>query len=67
MTPGSKYRHYKGGIYTIVCLARLEENPNKRVVIYTDKDGVNWSRPETNFFSQVTDNDGKRVDRFKLL
>ena len=54
--PGSRWRHYKGGIYTIVCTAIDEETTSPRVV-YKAEDGIIWSRNGLAFFgTAITDN-----------
>jgi hypothetical protein len=45
-----KYRHYKGGIYEIVCEALLESDPNVTMVIYKAEEGLIWARPKDVFF-----------------
>lgn len=42
----SHWRHYKGGTYTVLAIACVEDDPSKVVVIYeNDDDGYIWSRP----------------------
>lgn len=47
-----RYRHYKGGIYELVCEAILEAD-HTPVVVYRGEDGVVWVRPRDAFFEQV--------------
>jgi hypothetical protein len=61
-----KYRHYKGGIYEIVCEARLEADPEVVMVIYKSEEGLIWARPKTVFFEQVQ-YEGQSVPRFALV
>ncbi len=58
-----KYRHYKGGIYEIVCEARLEADPNVILMIYKSEEGLIWARPKEVFFETVQ-LEGKTVPRF---
>jgi len=64
-----KYRHFKGGIYFIICVAECTET-GQRNVIYTEysENGIVdynkiWSREITNFLDsdeRATDNRGWR-------
>lgn len=58
-----RYRHYKGGIYEIVCEAKLESAPSVIMMIYRSHDGSTWARPKDVFFEMVQV-DGKTVPRF---
>lgn len=60
-----RYRHYKGGIYELVCEAVLEAD-HAPVVVYRGQDGVVWVRPRDAFFETVTV-DGTTLPRFTLL
>ncbi|WP_306391073.1 DUF1653 domain-containing protein [Telluria beijingensis] len=60
-----RYRHYKGGIYELVCEAVLEAD-HTPVVVYRGQDGVVWVRPRDAFFGEVTV-DGTTLPRFALL
>lgn len=43
--PDQIWRHYKGGVYEIVCLALLEKN-RELLVVYKDiHSGAIWARP----------------------
>lgn len=57
-----RYRHYKGGIYEVVCRA-LQEADLTPVVVYKASNGTVWTRPESNFFETIIV-DGKSVQRF---
>lgn len=61
----TRYRHYKGGIYELVCEAVLEAD-HTPVVVYRGQDGVVWVRPRDAFFGEVAV-DGKILPRFALL
>ena len=58
-----KYRHYKGGIYELICEARLESNPNVSMIVYKAEDGSIWTRPRDVFFEPVQ-HEGNTVQRF---
>ena len=69
---GQMYRHFKGGKYKIIALAKDCENLRDIVVyqlLYSTKDfeiGQIWTRPLEDFigFKEVN---GKRVKRFELI
>jgi len=58
-----RYRHYKGGIYEIVCEAKLEADPTVTLMIYKSDEGMVWARPKDIFFESVQ-YEGKTVPRF---
>lgn len=60
-----RYRHYKGGVYEVVCEAILEAD-HTAVVVYRGQDGQVWVRPREAFFGTV-DVDGERLPRFTSL
>ena len=57
-----RYRHYKGGLYELVCMATLEADLSQ-MVVYRAADGSIWTRPSTVFF-ELVDVDGVQVPRF---
>jgi hypothetical protein len=70
------YRHYKGALYRVICLARHTES-TKEYVIYKkhcefqllpweDFDHRHWCRPVKMFKETVTHN-GQRMPRFARL
>lgn len=61
-----KYRHYKGGIYEIVCEARLEADPDVIMVVYKSEEGLIWTRPREVFF-ELVQHEGQTVPRFALI
>jgi hypothetical protein len=61
-----RYRHYKGGIYELVCEARLEVDLAP-VIVYRGEDGKVWVRPRDAFFGLVDGPDGTPVPRFAQL
>jgi hypothetical protein len=56
------YRHYKGGIYELVCEAVLEAD-HTPVLVYRGQDGAVWVRPRAAFFESV-DVGGVTLPRF---
>ena len=60
-----RYRHYKGGVYEVVCEAVLEAD-HTAVVVYRGEDGKTWVRPRDAFFGFV-DVDGACLPRFAPL
>jgi hypothetical protein len=66
LIPGvTKFRHYKGGIYELVCVATLESDLSP-MIVYRAANGSLWIRPEKVFFEMV-DVDGVSVQRFTPL
>lgn len=67
MTSPVRYRHYKGGIYELVCEAVLEAD-HTPVMVYRGQDGAVWVRPRAAFFEIVgVGVDGAAVPRFALI
>lgn len=62
-TPG-RYRHYKGGEYVVIGVARHSET-EEALVVYRPNYGERglWVRPLSMFMEEV-EIDGKRVPRF---
>jgi hypothetical protein len=58
-----RYRHYKGGLYDLVCEATLEADLTP-LIVYRSHDGSVWVRPRDVFFELVTGIDGEQVQRF---
>ncbi len=61
-----RYRHYKGGLYEIVCEAKLEADQNITLMIYRSDEGMIWARPKEVFFETVQ-HEGQTVPRFAPL
>ena len=57
-----QFRHYKGGLYQLVCVATLESDLSD-MIVYTAPDGSYWTRPREVFF-QMVEVDGTLVQRF---
>lgn len=71
LVPGSKWKHYKGGEYVVLMLARLEANQQDAVVYAQTQTEVrptiNWVRSVDNFMSFAVNAKGKMVHRFTPL
>ncbi|MDP2005167.1 MAG: DUF1653 domain-containing protein [Rubrivivax sp.] len=66
-TPTGRYRHYKGGEYEVLGVARHSETLEP-LVIYRplyDASGL-WARPHAMFFGQLTI-DGRLQPRFAFV
>ena len=60
-----QFRHYKGGIYELICEATLESDLST-MIIYRAANGTVWCRPKS-VFHEIIDVDGKKVPRFELI
>lgn len=58
-----RYRHYKGGIYELVCEATLESDPSVTMIVYRAANGSIWTRPSSVFF-ELVEFEGSLVPRF---
>lgn len=67
LTPNSMYKHYKGNLYKIICIAKHSETLED-VVVYQSQYGDFgfWVRPKEMFLEKVII-DGKEIDRFALV
>lgn len=59
------YRHYKGGIYELVCEA-TQEADLVPVIVYRSHGGSVWVRPKSVFFETI-EVDGRPVQRFSRI
>ncbi len=66
-TPTGRYRHYKGGDYEVIGVARHSETLEP-LVVYRPLYGAGdlWVRPHAMFFG-VLEVDGRRVCRFSAV
>lgn len=60
-----RFRHYKGGIYELVCEA-TQESDLSPVIVYRSHNGSIWTRPKSVFFEMV-EVEGVRVPRFAVF
>lgn len=70
---GKRYKHYKGGEYTVLALGRLESDPNQVYVVYRAEystpgyeKGCVWLRPVATFEEQLVVK-GALIERFTEL
>jgi hypothetical protein len=63
--PLQRYRHYKGGVYELVCEATLESDLTP-MIVYKSSNGSVWIRPKEVFF-ELVEVDGQRVQRFAAI
>jgi hypothetical protein len=64
----TQFRHYKGGIYDLVCEATLESDLST-MIVYKAANGSIWCRPREVFF-EIIEVDGKRcsaLPRFEII
>ncbi|CAH2894736.1 MULTISPECIES: DUF1653 domain-containing protein [Paraburkholderia] len=66
MVQTTRYRHYKGGIYELICEATLESDPAITMIVYRAANGTIWTRPASVFFEQV-EHEGAKVPRFAAI
>lgn len=68
-----KYKHFKGGKYELIAVARDCGNPKKKIVVYKalyDSEdfgfGQFWTRPLKEFigFKEIN---GKKIKRFEFI
>ena len=59
---GAKYRHFKGGEYELISVARHTETMEELVVYKSLADGEVWARPKSMFIGKAGD-----VRRFTKL
>lgn len=71
--PGKRYRHYKGGEYTVLHIGRLESDPGEEYVVYRMEydapdypRGTVWLRKRADFEGQA-EAGGAPTERFTLL
>ena len=65
--PSEKYRHFKGGTYEVVCIAKNSETLEDTVIYrsLTEPEKI-WARPLSMWNERVT-RDGKEFDRFTKI
>jgi hypothetical protein len=61
-----RYRHYKGGIYELICEATLESDQTVTMIVYRAGDGSIWTRPVSVFF-ELVEVGGVKVPRFAQI
>lgn len=69
---GKRYRHYKGGEYTVLSIARHSETLEEFVVYRAEyetpdfPEGTVWARPRE-MFEGTVEKDSVQIPRFTLL
>lgn len=61
---GQKFRHFKGGVYVVLCISKDSEDGSFTVIYQNIKSGDIWNRPADEFFGYVEKN-GERFKRFE--
>jgi len=61
------YRHYKGGMYEVVALAKDSETQEMMVVYRSLKDQGVWVRPASMFHGMVEVPERRMVPRFERI
>lgn len=52
---GELYRHFKGGLYRIICEAKNSETLEAMIVYQNIESGATWARPKEEFFGKRDD------------
>jgi hypothetical protein len=60
------YRHYKGGIYEVLGMARHSETEEDMVLYRSKATGGCWVRPAS-MWNEVVEHEGKSVRRFEKI
>ena len=60
------YRHFKGGIYRVLYIARHSEGLEDMVVYQSCKDGSYWVRP-VSMWNETFERDGEVKPRFQYI
>lgn len=64
-----KYKHFKGGLYNVIGVAKHSETLEELVVyeaLYENPNGKLWVRP-LKMFTETVDRDGKVMPRFEYI
>lgn len=66
--PGEEFRHYKGGMYTIVAIGLIEATMERVVIYRAAKDNAVWVRPYEEFMGMTGSADANMpVHRFSRV
>lgn len=63
---GKKYRHYKGGLYSVINIAVHTETDDVLVIYKGVDSNKTWARP-IDMFEDMVESDGKIIKRFEEL
>jgi hypothetical protein len=50
---GQIFRHYKGGLYVIICISIKEDTLDTLITYRSNKKGTIWTRTASNFLERV--------------
>lgn len=64
--PTGWYRHFKGGLYEVIAVARHSETLEETVVYRHADDGSCWVRPAS-MWGETVEYNGKTVPRFSPI
>jgi len=67
---GGRYKHFKGYMVRVICLAKDSEDLEEMVVYYHEGEEQNWVRPVKAFLSEVDHQkypDVQQKYRFELV
>lgn len=62
----SVYKHFKGGIYEVLCIVKNSETEEDRVVYKSVSNDSIWVRP-INMWYEIVSYKGKKVSRFTRI
>lgn len=61
------YKHFKGGMYEVLYVAKYSEDPEQEFVVYKSLEkGTHWVRPLSMFIEEV-ERDGYKGPRFVFV
>lgn len=63
---GGKYRHFKGHVYQVLCVAKNSEDLSEMVIYKNVTSGETWARPKDMFLDTVQ-LEGKEIPRFSPI
>lgn len=64
--PDQMWRHFKGGVYRVLYLAKQSETKEEYVIYTSDDGGTVWARP-VSMWLETVERDGKSQPRFELI
>lgn len=64
--PNQLYKHYKGGVYKILCLAKESDSSDDMVIYQSQDTGLIWAR-KLHIFSENIEFDNTQRPRFLLI
>lgn len=64
---GKLYKHYKGGIYEVITIAKHSETDEVLVIYKSIHFGIIYARPLAMWFEKITIDEKYEASRFTLL